>query len=127
MARRPRIEFQGALYHIITRGNQRQRILRGRADYQKYLQILENYIFQGTLMKIITLHPLVTVPEGFYASARNGPKGADRNIQQGLLLYLTENLPSLIPDSPFIGNMIQSARISYSNVCPYKLKISRIQ
>jgi len=43
MARKPRIQFQGALYHIITRGNQRQRIFRGRTDYQKYLQILESY------------------------------------------------------------------------------------
>jgi putative transposase len=43
MARRPRIEFQGALYHVITRGNQRQKIYKGLTDYQKYLQLLERY------------------------------------------------------------------------------------
>jgi putative transposase len=43
MARKPRIEFQGALYHVITRGNQRQRIFKDRTDYQKYLHFLESY------------------------------------------------------------------------------------
>ena len=43
MARKPRIEFQGALYHVITRGNQRQKIFKDRTDYQKYLQVLESY------------------------------------------------------------------------------------
>lgn len=43
MARKPRIEFEGALYHVITRGNQRQRVFRSRVDYQRYLKILETY------------------------------------------------------------------------------------
>ena len=43
MARKPRIEFQGAFYHVITRGNQRQRIFKDRTDYQKYLQYLDTY------------------------------------------------------------------------------------
>jgi putative transposase len=43
MARKPRIEFEGALYHVITRGNQRQEIFRSSEDYVRYLRILENY------------------------------------------------------------------------------------
>lgn len=43
MPRKPRIEFEGAFYHVITRGNQRQRIFREPADYQKYLQLLVSY------------------------------------------------------------------------------------
>jgi len=43
MARKPRIEFQGGLYHIITRGNQRQKIFKSLTDYRKYLQLLEKY------------------------------------------------------------------------------------
>ncbi len=43
MARKPRIEFQGGLYHVITRGNQRQKTFRSFTDYQKYLQFLEKY------------------------------------------------------------------------------------
>lgn len=43
MPRKPRIEFEGAFYHVITRGNQRQKIFRDNADYEKYLQILTIY------------------------------------------------------------------------------------
>jgi len=43
MARKPRIEFEGALYHVITRGNQRQRIFKAIEDYERYLKILGDY------------------------------------------------------------------------------------
>src|SRR4030042_5811010 len=43
MARKPRIEYEGALYHVITRGNQRQRIFKDKEDYQRYLKILADY------------------------------------------------------------------------------------
>jgi REP element-mobilizing transposase RayT len=43
MARKPRIEFEGALYHVITRGNQRQQIFKDIRDYERYLKILGDY------------------------------------------------------------------------------------
>lgn len=43
MARKPRIEYEGALYHVITRGNQRQKIFRDRDDFAKYLGVLAHY------------------------------------------------------------------------------------
>jgi REP element-mobilizing transposase RayT len=43
MARKPRIEYEGAFYHIITRGNQRQKIFKDPVDYQQYLQFLTIY------------------------------------------------------------------------------------
>ena len=43
MARRPRIEFPGAFYHVIVRGNQRQKIFHGGADYRKYLSLISAY------------------------------------------------------------------------------------
>jgi REP element-mobilizing transposase RayT len=43
MPRKPRIEFEGAFYHVITRGNQRQKIFKSPEDYQKYLQLLTIY------------------------------------------------------------------------------------
>jgi REP element-mobilizing transposase RayT len=43
MARKPRIEFEGAFYHVITRGNQRQKIFRDKDDFLKYIEILSNY------------------------------------------------------------------------------------
>ncbi len=43
MPRKPRIEYEGAFYHVITRGNQRQKIFKTHDDCQKYLQILTIY------------------------------------------------------------------------------------
>ncbi len=43
MARKPRIHFPGTLYHVIARGNRRQRIFREDSDYELYLQFLEEY------------------------------------------------------------------------------------
>jgi REP-associated tyrosine transposase len=43
VARKPRVEFAGALYHVICRGNQRQVIFRSDADRQHYLDCLEQY------------------------------------------------------------------------------------
>jgi len=43
MPRKPRIEFSGAFYHVIVRGNQKQRVFKDSADYQKYLLTLTVY------------------------------------------------------------------------------------
>ena len=43
MARKPRIEFEGAFYHVILRGNQRQKIFRDDRDRLCYLKRLEHY------------------------------------------------------------------------------------
>ena len=40
MARKPRIEISGGLYHLITRGNNRGRIFRSHEDNQKFLGLL---------------------------------------------------------------------------------------
>jgi REP element-mobilizing transposase RayT len=43
MARKPRVEFDGALYHVIVRGNQRQRTFDDDPDRKRYLERLEHY------------------------------------------------------------------------------------
>jgi REP element-mobilizing transposase RayT len=43
MARKLRVEFVGAFYHVICRGNQRQVIFRSDADRKYYLERLEQY------------------------------------------------------------------------------------
>jgi putative transposase len=43
MARKPRVEFAGAFYHVICRGNQRQAIFRSDGDRKYYLERLEQY------------------------------------------------------------------------------------
>jgi REP element-mobilizing transposase RayT len=42
MARKPRIHFQGALYHVITRGNRRQGIFLDEKDFQRFLAYLSD-------------------------------------------------------------------------------------
>ncbi len=43
MARPPRIEFYGALYHIIVRGNRKQDIFQDKQDRLHYLNLMEHY------------------------------------------------------------------------------------
>ena len=40
MARKPRAEVAGGLYHVITRGNNRRQIFNSQADYEKSLSLL---------------------------------------------------------------------------------------
>jgi hypothetical protein len=43
MARKPRIQFPGAFYHVIARGNGGQKIFRDFQDYELYLSFLREY------------------------------------------------------------------------------------
>lgn len=43
MARKPRVEFPGALYHVIVRGNNRERVFFLQAEKEKYLDLLRIY------------------------------------------------------------------------------------
>jgi len=43
MARKPRIEIEDALYHVITRGNQKQKIFKSQSDFETYLSVLTAY------------------------------------------------------------------------------------
>ncbi len=43
MARKPRIHFSGAFYHVIARGNQKQAIFLDSGDFQTYLSYLAEY------------------------------------------------------------------------------------
>ncbi len=43
MARKPRVEFPGALYHIMARGNRRTTLFHDEADYEAYLERFERY------------------------------------------------------------------------------------
>lgn len=43
MARKPRIEFDGATYHVIVRGNQRQKVFHSNGDFVHYLSLFRSY------------------------------------------------------------------------------------
>ncbi len=40
MARPLRIEFEGAVYHVTARGNERKQIFFSKTDYKKFLEYL---------------------------------------------------------------------------------------
>jgi len=43
MARKTRIEFPGALFHVFARGNHKNKIFLTLKDYQKYLDLIKQY------------------------------------------------------------------------------------
>lgn len=43
MARKPRVEFPGGLYHVISRGNDRRPIFRDDSDRRQFLELLAKY------------------------------------------------------------------------------------
>ncbi len=44
MARGPRVHFPGALYHVISRGNQRQRVFRDDQDHRRFETLLSEAV-----------------------------------------------------------------------------------
>ena len=46
MPRRPRIEFEGAIYHVMARGNARQRIVRDDHDRERLLDDLRRTVLR---------------------------------------------------------------------------------
>ena len=49
MARKPRIEYPGAFFHIIVRGNNRETIFRDSRDYLRYLEKLVYFCQEGNV------------------------------------------------------------------------------
>ena len=43
MPRAARIAFPSMVYHIISRGNNREPVFRGKEDFEKYLEICKRY------------------------------------------------------------------------------------
>ena len=69
MARKPRIEFPGALSHVITRGNQRQHIFRDDADREHSLVRLEHYRQRYA----VTLYAYVLMANHVHLLLETGP------------------------------------------------------
>jgi REP element-mobilizing transposase RayT len=70
MSRPLRIEYEGALYHITSRGNERNPIYREKGDYQRFLEILSelpqryNVIIHGYVLMGNHYHLLMETPKG---------------------------------------------------------------
>jgi REP element-mobilizing transposase RayT len=69
MARPIRIEFEGAVYHVTSRGNERRKIFFSRKDYEKFKEYIveakEKYrfILHGYVLMTNHYHLLIETPE----------------------------------------------------------------
>lgn len=77
MARKPRVEFAGALYHVIARGNRRATIFHDDTDYTAYLDRLERYRHRDG----VTLHAYVLMTNHVHLLLETGDLPLSRTMQ----------------------------------------------
>ncbi|PIV82713.1 MAG: hypothetical protein COW52_12170, partial [Nitrospirae bacterium CG17_big_fil_post_rev_8_21_14_2_50_50_9] len=86
MARKPRVEYQGAFYHVIARGNQRQQVFRGEEDYQQYLNRLISYQRRC----LCSLYAYVLMPNHIHLLIEQGKTSLSKmmqGLQQSYTMY----------------------------------------
>jgi REP element-mobilizing transposase RayT len=77
MARKPRIEFSGAFYHVIARGNRRATIFHDEADFLAYLDRLERYRHRDG----VTVHAYVLMTNHVHLLLETGTQPLSRTLQ----------------------------------------------
>lgn len=77
MARKPRLDVPGAVYHVIVRGNRRATIFHDDADYRAYLERLERYRQRDGA----TLHAYVLMPNHVHLLLETGDGPLSRTMQ----------------------------------------------
>jgi REP element-mobilizing transposase RayT len=77
MARKPRVEFAGALSHVIVRGNRRATIFHDDADYTAYLDRLERYRRRDGVI----LHAYVLMTNHVHLLLETGDRPLSRTMQ----------------------------------------------
>ena len=75
MPRKPRLEIEGGLYHVITRGNNRQLIFHSPEDYLKLITMIE-------LQKVRLLFRLYAYCLMSHAESYSLADGARREFDQ---------------------------------------------
>jgi len=61
MARKLRIYYPGAIYHIIVRGNNREAVLRDPNDKAKYLSYVKKYKDKFIPIICLCIHWIITL------------------------------------------------------------------
>ncbi|MCG3774313.1 MAG: Chromosomal replication initiator protein DnaA [Nitrospira sp.] len=77
MARKPRIDFPGAVFHVIVRGNRRATIFHEEADYLAYLDRLERYRRRDG----VTVHAYVLMTNHVHLLVETGSPPLSRTMQ----------------------------------------------
>lgn len=69
MARPLRIEYEGALYHVTSRGNEKRKVFFSRKDYEKFKEYLANaiekfgFVLHGYVLMTNHYHLIIETPE----------------------------------------------------------------
>jgi putative transposase len=110
MAQKPRVEYAGAFYHVICRGNQRQVIFSSDADREYYLGRLEEYRhrygFKVYAYVLMDNHVHLLIETGKVALSR---------IMQGLQLRYTGYYNRKYKK---VGHLFQGQRASATRQAP---------
>jgi putative transposase len=85
MARKPRVEFEGALYHVIVRGNHRRNIFRDESDCVAYLERIEHYRERYHC----SVYAYVLMSNHVHLLIETGPVGLSK-IMQGIQFSYTQ-------------------------------------
>ena len=80
MARLPRLTVPGLPHHVIQRGNNRQQIFLTHADYQFFLELLQDHATQFG----VTIHAYVLMPNHVHLLATPATKEALPNMMQAV-------------------------------------------
>jgi REP element-mobilizing transposase RayT len=83
MARKPRIHFEGAIYHVHSRGNGGQRLFTGDSDYRFLIALLSD-LRKRMQLKV---HAWCLIPNHFHLLMEVGKFSASRIMQSALGRY----------------------------------------
>ena len=83
----PRLCFDGAIYHVTARGNNRAPIFLDDADYQHYLLLLSRYKRRWPF----TLHAYAMMPNHVHLIVRPGSQATISRIMQCLTITYTKH------------------------------------
>ena len=85
MARKPRIHYAGAVYHVIVRGNARQQIFSEAVDYLRFLR----FIGEGVKKYGHRIHAFCLMPNHIHMAIQVGDISLSR-IMQNLCFRYTQ-------------------------------------
>jgi len=85
MGRLPRLIFTGLIYHVVNRGNSRQKVFLDEADFEKYWELLKRYKKQYSFK----LYHYVLMNNHIHLLLESSEKGTISKIMQGVTISHT--------------------------------------
>ena len=99
MARPLRIEYEGAHYHVTTRGNERKAIFRDDIDRRKFLELLGRAVEQFD----IRVHAYVLIDNHYHLMIETYSGSGRIGEQVGLHLSAVGNAVQQVGDKPTLA------------------------